>query len=220
MKAGRSSSRQTNEKRKAEAENRPVLRQLSNRLPVFREGLCGQEGKPVNAKIMVRGEPNQLGPEVPRGFLTSSRRESAPEEKGSGRLELGKWVTDAKNPLTARVIVNRVWLWQFRKGIVATPDDSARAVKRLASRAAGLPDIAIHRERMVDQESCIARSAFAEYQTGQRQRSEDALKDSRTRTCGSSIGVAWMRKRSAIRCWRIAPTSIRRPAASIRSHPR
>ena len=46
-----------------------------------------------------------------------------PDEKGSGRLELAQWITDPKNPLTARVIVNRVWAWHFGQGIVATPDD-------------------------------------------------------------------------------------------------
>jgi hypothetical protein len=41
----------------------------------------------------------------------------------SGRLELGDWITDPRNPLTARVIVNRVWQWHFGRGIVATPSD-------------------------------------------------------------------------------------------------
>jgi len=73
---------------------------------------------------MIRGEPNQLGPEVPRGFLTIlGGAKLPPEEKGSGRLALAQWVTDPTNPLTARVIVNRVWLWHFGQGIVATPDD-------------------------------------------------------------------------------------------------
>ena len=73
---------------------------------------------------MVRGEPGTLGPEVPRGFLTIlGGQKLPPDEKGSGRLELAQWITDPKNPLTARVIVNRVWAWHFGQGIVATPDD-------------------------------------------------------------------------------------------------
>jgi hypothetical protein len=73
---------------------------------------------------MVRGEPAQPGPEVPRGFLTVlGGQKVPPDEKGSGRLELAEWTTDPKNPLTARVIVNRVWQWHFGQGIVATPDD-------------------------------------------------------------------------------------------------
>ena len=51
--------------------------------------------------------------------------ETLPEsEKGSGRLELAQWITDPKNPLTARVMVNRIWQNHFGKGIVQTPNAS------------------------------------------------------------------------------------------------
>jgi hypothetical protein len=124
IKAGKIKFPTDDEKRKAEAENQTRLRQLSNRYPYFAKAYAVTEGKPVNARQMIRGEPNQLGPEVPRGFLTVlGGQKVPPEEKGSGRLELAEWVTDPKNPLTARVIVNRVWLWHFGQGIVATPDD-------------------------------------------------------------------------------------------------
>ena len=112
------------EKRKAEAENQTNLRRLSNQYPYFEKAYAVSEGKPVNARIMVRGEPGTLGPEVPRGFLTIlGGQRLPPEEQGSGRLELAEWITDPKNPLTARVFVNRVWGWHFGRGIVATPDD-------------------------------------------------------------------------------------------------
>jgi hypothetical protein len=112
------------EKRKAEAENQDNLRRLSARYPYFAKAYSVSEGKPVNARIMVRGEPATLGPEVQRGFLTIlGGAKVPPEETGSGRLELADWVTDRRNPLTARVIVNRIWLWHFGQGIVATPDD-------------------------------------------------------------------------------------------------
>src|SRR5262249_23322468 len=98
------------EKRKAEAENQTNLRRLSNQYPYFQKAYAVSEGKPVNAKVMVRGEPATLGAEVPRGFLSVLGGEKVPpEEKGSGRLELAEWVTDSRNPLTARVIVNRIW---------------------------------------------------------------------------------------------------------------
>ena len=58
------------EKRKAETENQDNLRRLTARYPYFAKAYAVSEGKPVNAKIMVRGEPGTLGPEVPRGFLT------------------------------------------------------------------------------------------------------------------------------------------------------
>ena len=112
------------EKRKAEAENQDNLRRLTNRYPYFAKAYAVSEGKPVNARIMVRGEPATLGPEVERGFLTILGGDKLPAgETGSGRLELADWVADPKNPLTARVIVNRVWQWHFGQGIVATPDD-------------------------------------------------------------------------------------------------
>jgi hypothetical protein len=124
MKAGRIKFATPEEKRKAEQENQDRLRRLSAQYPYLQKAYAVTDGKPVNAKIMVRGEPQTLGPEAPRGFLTILGGRKLPaEEKGSGRLELAEWITGAKNPLTARVIVNRVWGWHFGQGIVATPDD-------------------------------------------------------------------------------------------------
>ncbi|HXK04918.1 MAG TPA: PSD1 and planctomycete cytochrome C domain-containing protein, partial [Verrucomicrobiae bacterium] len=112
------------EKRRAEAENQTTLRRLSNQYPYVQKAYAVSEGKPADAKIMVRGEPAALGAEVPRGFLTIlGGLKVPPEETGSGRLELAAWITDPRNPLTARVIVNRVWGWHFGQGVVATPDD-------------------------------------------------------------------------------------------------
>ncbi len=82
------------------------------------------EGKPQNARIMVKGDPKALGPEVPRGFLTILGGQQLPSgAAGSGRAQLAGWITDPTNPLTARVIVNRVWLWHFGRGLVNSPND-------------------------------------------------------------------------------------------------
>jgi hypothetical protein len=124
MKAGKIKFPSDEEKKKAEAENQDNLRRLPARYPYFQKAYAVTEGKPVNARIMVRGEPATLGPEVPRGFPTIlGGQKLPPEATGSGRLELAEWVTDPKNPLTARVMVNRIWAWHFGQGIVATPDD-------------------------------------------------------------------------------------------------
>ena len=124
MKAGKIKFPSDDEKKKAEAENQDSLRRLTARYPYFPKVYAVTEGTPVNARIMVRGEPASLGPEAPRGFLTILGGQKVPnEEKGSGRLQLAEWVTDPKNPLTARVMVNRIWLWHFGRGLVATPDD-------------------------------------------------------------------------------------------------
>jgi uncharacterized protein DUF1553 len=80
--------------------------------------------KPADAKILKRGDPKTPGNETPRRFLEILGGDPLPEsEKGSGRRELAEWLTRPSNPLTARVIVNRVWQWHFGSGIVRTPSD-------------------------------------------------------------------------------------------------
>ena len=77
-----------------------------------------------NPHVFLRGNPSRLGPAVPRRFLrllAGSDRKTF--QKGSGRLDLARAIADARNPLTARVLVNRVWLWHFGKGLVSTPSD-------------------------------------------------------------------------------------------------
>ena len=82
------------------------------------------EGTPHNARIQYRGEPDQLGDEVPRGFLKALGQSTlAPDVTGSGRLELAQWLTRPDNPLTARVMVNRIWQYHFGRGLVKTPND-------------------------------------------------------------------------------------------------
>jgi len=82
------------------------------------------EGKPVNAKVMIKGEPRVLGPEAPRGFFQILGGQRVPaDHPGSGRDLLAGWIVDPKNPLTPRVLVNRVWLWHFGRGLVNSPND-------------------------------------------------------------------------------------------------
>lgn len=82
------------------------------------------EGTPRNSRIQLRGEPDKLGREVPRGFLEVLGGGELPEEaSGSGRLELAEWLTRPANPLTARVMVNRIWQHHFGQGLVKTPND-------------------------------------------------------------------------------------------------
>ena len=82
------------------------------------------EGTPHNTRLQLRGEPDQLADEVPRGFITVLGGEPlSPEARGSGRLELARWLTSPINPLTARVMVNRIWQYHFGRGIVKTPND-------------------------------------------------------------------------------------------------
>jgi hypothetical protein len=79
---------------------------------------------PVEPRVFLRGNPNNLGDPVPRRFLSVlSGPSPAPFTHGSGRLELAQAVADPRNPLTARVLVNRVWLRHFGQGLVRTPGD-------------------------------------------------------------------------------------------------
>lgn len=78
-----------------------------------------------NTEIRIRGEAEKLGPVVPRGYLSVL---SVPDvgpinPEQSGRLELARWLTSKQNPLTSRVMVNRVWQHLFGHGLVKTVDN-------------------------------------------------------------------------------------------------
>ncbi|MBC7965091.1 MAG: DUF1553 domain-containing protein, partial [Fuerstia sp.] len=74
--------------------------------------------------IHIRGSYTRLGDVVPRRMpLFFAGGEQQPITSGSGRRELAAWVTSKENPLTARVIVNRVWQWHVGAGLVRTPNN-------------------------------------------------------------------------------------------------
>jgi len=78
-----------------------------------------------DVRVHLKGDYLTLGDLVPRGVpaaWTGGEKIEMPAEQ-SGRLELARWISSAKNPLTPRVIVNRLWRWHFGRGIVATPDN-------------------------------------------------------------------------------------------------
>ncbi len=76
-------------------------------------------GRVTNARLMIRGEIDQPAQEVPRGLVqVLSTGEVKLSEKSSGRLELAKWLTSRDNPLTARVMVNRIWQHLVGQAIV------------------------------------------------------------------------------------------------------
>ena len=84
-----------------------------------------EKKKPTNLKIHIRGSISNLGAIVPRGVLQVANYGSAPEmpTSSSGRLELARWIVDPVNPLTSRVMANRVWHWLFGAGLVRTVDN-------------------------------------------------------------------------------------------------
>lgn len=82
------------------------------------------EGTPHSVRMHLRGDPNDLGEQVPRGWLqVLGQRTLSDDSPGSGRLELAGWLTEENNPLTARVMVNRIWQYHFGFGLVKTPND-------------------------------------------------------------------------------------------------
>jgi len=83
------------------------------------------DSAPENAKVHIRGSVRNLGAPVPRGFIQAAMRPGAPvvPTDASGRLQLAQWMTAPDNPLTARIMVNRIWHWLFGAGIVRTTDN-------------------------------------------------------------------------------------------------
>ncbi len=79
------------------------------------------EGTVGDAALHKRGDPEQPGNPVPRRWVSILGGDVVPEGAGSGRRQLGDWV--AQHPLTARVMVNRIWQWHFGSGLVTTPND-------------------------------------------------------------------------------------------------
>ena len=87
---------------------------------------CVAEGEAVNQRIFIRGNHRNLGEPVSKRFplaLRGGGGEQTPFESGSGRLELARWLGSAANPLSARVMVNRIWSGHFGQGIVRTPNN-------------------------------------------------------------------------------------------------
>tara|TARA_B100000470_G_scaffold83876_1_gene64698 strand:+ start:37 stop:2385 length:2349 start_codon:yes stop_codon:yes gene_type:complete len=79
---------------------------------------------PHDPRIFRRGNPGMKGDAVPRRFIAAlSHGERKPFVEGSGRLEMAEAIADPGNPLTARVMANRVWQRLFGTGLVITPSD-------------------------------------------------------------------------------------------------
>ncbi|HUR55905.1 MAG TPA: PSD1 and planctomycete cytochrome C domain-containing protein [Gemmataceae bacterium] len=90
----------------------------------------GRGGQPTigDSPIFTRGEPDKPTAErVPRGALQVVSTTQPRIRAGSGRLELANWIASKDNPLTARVMANRVWLHLFGRGLVPTAENFGAA---------------------------------------------------------------------------------------------
>lgn len=138
-----SSDSSSNESQNRQAMDQQQRRQMIIRLSVNRSALqsalesLDENGRPISvcmgvqpkrnpqdAKLLARGEVDQPGESVPRGFVEVLDK-SPPRiaKDSSGRLELAQWIASDKNPLTSRVMANRIWLHLMGNGIVRTPED-------------------------------------------------------------------------------------------------
>jgi len=80
--------------------------------------------KPHDARVLIRGNPSRPGRRVPRRFLQVLGGDARqPFTNGSGRLELARAIVAPDNPLTARVLVNRMWMHHLAEPLVRTPSD-------------------------------------------------------------------------------------------------
>jgi len=84
--------------------------------------ILADRAQPVTPRVFIRGNPLTKGEATPRQFLSLFGKQQ-PFTQGSGRLELAQAITDPRNPLTARVMVNRIWQHHFGRGLVSTPSD-------------------------------------------------------------------------------------------------
>ncbi|HEY3864426.1 MAG TPA: PSD1 and planctomycete cytochrome C domain-containing protein [Verrucomicrobiae bacterium] len=122
--------RKNNPKNKELQRDENQIRRQIARLEMYDPGSppCAQalydSTKPHDSPVFLRGEADNQGDIAPRRFLEIlSGRNRAPFHSGSGRLELAYSIVNPGNPLTPRVLVNRVWLHHFGQGFVNTPDD-------------------------------------------------------------------------------------------------
>ncbi len=95
--------------------------------PPFQPETMGveEDAAPADCAVHIRGNIRNLGPAVPRGFISSLAIPGIPAipPDQSGRLQLAQWITHPQNPLTARVMVNRVWMHLFGEGLVRSVDN-------------------------------------------------------------------------------------------------
>ena len=105
------------------------IQELNLKIEICKKSLLKQfpvahamkDATPADMRVFVRGNPAQQGDLAPRRFLRVLAGDSPPPfRKGSGRLELAEAIASRDNPLTARVMVNRIWQNHFGRGIVGT----------------------------------------------------------------------------------------------------
>jgi len=113
--------------RKAELKSmRDELAKLESAMPTLSTAMGVKDEDQVgDVRVHVRGSHMTLGASVPRGIpeVLANTRSLVIGDSESGRLELARWLVAAENPLTPRVMANRLWRWHFGRGLVGSTDN-------------------------------------------------------------------------------------------------
>jgi len=184
------------------AELARMEKQVPPRYPVVHA--LTESAHPKDLRVCIRGNPDKPGALASRHFLSVLTGTDSRFTRGSGRLELARAIASKENPLTARVMVNRIWQRHFGKGIVRTPSNFGALGERpthpqlldhLASRfmASGWSIKAMHRLVMLS----------ASYQMGSQAAAPNAEKDPDNR-------LLWHmnRRRLEVEAWRDAMLAV------------
>ncbi len=195
---------------------RASLAEFQKNAPAVPVAMGVEERQPTHLRIHIRGSHLTLGEEVPRRFpaVVASGNRTVVEQSRSGRLELGEWLTRPEHPLTARVMVNRIWLGHFGEGIVRSPDnfgllgerpDRPELLDWLSRRfvESGWSVKAMHRLIMLS----------STYQMSTQQDAGPSRWTRRIACSRISAGDGWRRRPSGTRSWPSAASSIRPWAA-------
>jgi len=127
--AAQGESRKSLEKQVADAKQE-AARLASETLPFEQAYAVAEGAKREDVAVQQKGDPAKPGPMVPRHFLTVLGGAALPAtDQSSGRLQLASWIVDPSNPLAARVMANRIWLYHFGQGLSTTPNDFGRQGK-------------------------------------------------------------------------------------------
>jgi len=107
------------------AAQRKSLKSLESTKPKLPLAMAVADGAVEDLKIHIRGSYLTLGAPAPRGFpkILAGENQAPLPKKTSGRLHLARWMTRPDNPLTPRVMANRVWRWHFGHGLVRSTDN-------------------------------------------------------------------------------------------------
>lgn len=103
------------------------IEQLEKEMPAHEKVMAVTEAEPTDLPVHIRGNHLTLADQAtPRGaprILTDVAPLSEISEQASGRLELAKWFVAEEQPLTRRVLANRIWMWHFGQGLVRSPSN-------------------------------------------------------------------------------------------------